>query len=226
MHPINSQEHALKRTKIALALPSYISTAFERHSSRLVPVSVRKDLKGCSVPTLATLTACREVGVFYKRSIAKSSETTPQEMPMASAVSAFRTRRDVAKSQEAASRHERPSRRFPALFYPDIIRKVPSPGFTAGSLPQAKPFLPFPGANGGFGSGFSMKYTDIAIIGGGLAGSTAAAMLGTRRDCNGPDRPARDLSVRLSRRKIKRRRAARSFFQDRHRRFGAAPGHP
>ena len=38
------KSNALKRTKIALALPSYISTAFERHSSRLVPVSVSRDL--------------------------------------------------------------------------------------------------------------------------------------------------------------------------------------
>jgi hypothetical protein len=59
----------------------------------LVPVSVRKELKGCSVPTLATLTACREVGVFYKRRGAKSSKTTPREMPIPSAVSTFRTRR-------------------------------------------------------------------------------------------------------------------------------------
>jgi hypothetical protein len=41
---------------------------------------VRKDFEGCSVPTLATLTACREVGVFYKRWVAKSSETTTQEV--------------------------------------------------------------------------------------------------------------------------------------------------
>src|SRR3954452_22034736 len=97
MHPINSRGHAPKRTKIALALPSYIATAFERHSSRLVPVSVRKDLKGCSVPTLATLTACREVGVFYKRSIAKSSETTLLEMPMTPAVLRFRVNSESPK---------------------------------------------------------------------------------------------------------------------------------
>src|SRR5690349_17086532 len=35
---VHSQEDVLKRTKIVLALPSNISTAFERHSSRLVPV--------------------------------------------------------------------------------------------------------------------------------------------------------------------------------------------
>src|SRR3954451_12683765 len=62
---VHSQEDVLKRTKIVLALPSNISTAFERHSSRLVPDQVspsgnfRKGLKGCSVPTLALLTACR-----------------------------------------------------------------------------------------------------------------------------------------------------------------------
>jgi hypothetical protein len=48
-----------------------------------------KGFEGCSVPTLALLTACREVGVFYKRWVVKSSETTMQETPTASAESAF-----------------------------------------------------------------------------------------------------------------------------------------
>ena len=92
MHPINSRETGSREPKSHWHCLAMLSTAFERHSSRLVPVSVQKDLKGCSVPTLATLTACREVGVFYNRRVAKSSETTPQEMPMAAAVSTFRVR--------------------------------------------------------------------------------------------------------------------------------------
>jgi 2-polyprenyl-6-methoxyphenol hydroxylase-like FAD-dependent oxidoreductase len=39
-------------------------------------------------------------------------------------------------------------------------------------------YLPFPAQNSCFRTGIPMRYTDIAIIGGGLAGSTAAAMLG------------------------------------------------
>src|SRR4029453_18026342 len=44
--------------------------------------------------------------------------------------------------------------------------------------PPAKPFLAFRVQNVAPGMRFPMRYTDIAIIGGGLAGSTAAAMLG------------------------------------------------
>jgi len=38
-------------------------------------------LKGVPFRRLALLTACREVGVFYKRWVAKSSETTTLETP-------------------------------------------------------------------------------------------------------------------------------------------------
>jgi len=70
-----------------------------------------------------------------------------------------------------------------------------------------------------------MKYTDIAIIGGGLAGSTAAAVLGRAGILTVLIDP-HQVSLRLSRRKNQRRRAARSFLPDRNRRFGAALGHP
>ena len=73
---------------IALALPSYDRQRLSgiRRGwcpSRSVRIYVREELKGCSVPTLATLTACREVGVFYNPWVAKSSETTTQETLMA-----------------------------------------------------------------------------------------------------------------------------------------------
>ena len=53
-----------------------------------------------------------------------------------------------------------------------------------------------------------MKYTDIAIIGGGLAGSTAAAMLGRAGIATVLIDPHEVVSVRFPRRKIERRCAA------------------
>jgi glycine/D-amino acid oxidase-like deaminating enzyme len=66
------------------------------------------------------------------------------------------------------------------------------------------------------------KYTDIAIIGGGLAGSTAAAMLGRAWHFGRADRPASGPSAGFSRRKAQWRRTSRPFCQNRHRRFGPA----
>ena len=71
-----------------------------------------------------------------------------------------------------------------------------------------------------------MRYTDIAIIGGGLAGSTAAAMLGRAGISTVLIDPHQDLSVRLPRRKTRRRRAARALLPDRIAQFGAALDHP
>ncbi|MEH2543158.1 MULTISPECIES: hypothetical protein [unclassified Bradyrhizobium] len=62
-----------------------------------------------------------------------------------------------------------------------------------------------------------MKHTDIAIIGGGFADSTAAAMLGRVGHQICPF----DFRVR----KNQQRRAVRPLLPDRSRRFGAALGH-
>jgi hypothetical protein len=43
------------------------------------------------------LTACREVAAFYKRWVAKSSETTTQETPLASTESSVRENRQSAQ---------------------------------------------------------------------------------------------------------------------------------
>src|SRR5580692_3525476 len=52
-------------------------------------------------------------------------------------------------------------------------------GYRDPSVLKLKVYLPFPAQTWGLRRRNStMKYTDIAIIGGGLAGSTAAAMLG------------------------------------------------
>ena len=206
MHPINSQGQGPRELKShwhCLAINrqrlSGIRQGWCPYQSGV--------LKGCSVPTLATLTACREVCVYYKPRMAKSSETTPLETPMASAVSTFlhalgRSRQITGCSPLAAAR----AVQFSAYFTRAIQQNCLSPGSCL-VPPQAKPFLPFPGVKmGDFRP--SMKYTDIAIIGGGLAGSTAAAMLGRAGICIGLIDPARDLSVRLSRRKIERQCAA------------------
>jgi hypothetical protein len=57
------------------------------------------------------------------------------------------------------------------------------------------------------------EYTDIAIIGGRLAGSIAAAMLWTRQDSNCPDRSASTYPFDFRLEKNQRRRAAGPFYQ-------------
>ena len=66
-----------------------------------------------------------------------------------------------------------------------------------------------------------MRYTDIAIIGGGLAGSTAAAMLGPRRHSRHPRRSPAPICGQLSAVKTFRPRADRTLSQDRYRGNGA-----
>ena len=72
--------------------------------------------------------------------------------------------------------------------------------------------------------GKGMRYTDVAIVGGGLAGSTAAAMLGRAGVSALSDRPASDLSAGIALREA-RRRSARSPAQDRACRTDAAGHH-
>ena len=69
-----------------------------------------------------------------------------------------------------------------------------------------------------------MRYTDIAIIGGGLAGSTAAAMLG-RAGISAvliDPHPAYPPDFRVE--KLSGARADRAFSQDRPRRYDASGG--
>ena len=66
-----------------------------------------------------------------------------------------------------------------------------------------------------------MRQTDIVIAGGGLAGSTAAAMLGRAGSRNGAGRSACDLSAGFPRREA-RQHADRGAAQDRSGRRGAA----
>jgi hypothetical protein len=54
-----SQENLLKRIKIALALPSYIRQRLSGMRRGWCPLQLKDELKGLSVPTLASLTACR-----------------------------------------------------------------------------------------------------------------------------------------------------------------------
>ena len=71
-----------------------------------------------------------------------------------------------------------------------------------------------------------MKYTDIAIIGGGLAGSTAAAMLGRAGIAAVliDPHPVYPPDFRVE--KLSGARAARALSQDRHRRSDAASRNP
>ena len=70
-----------------------------------------------------------------------------------------------------------------------------------------------------------MKYTDIAIIGGGLAGSTAAAMLGRAGIATVliDPHPVYPPDFRVE--KLSGAAPGRSLSQDRHRRGDAAQGH-
>jgi hypothetical protein len=54
-----SQENLLERTKIVLALPSYNRQRLSGIRRGWCPSQIDEELKGWSVPTLASLTACR-----------------------------------------------------------------------------------------------------------------------------------------------------------------------
>ncbi|MCK1637813.1 hypothetical protein IVA95_09440 [Bradyrhizobium sp. 157] len=107
-----------------------------------------------------------------------------------------------------------------AYFYPGKYNRNIIPWF---QFFPAQHLFAFPGAKL---AQQSRKDTDIAVVGGGLAGSTAAAM----RGCTGISTvlidPPSGQSIRFPRRKNQRRRAARPPLPDRNRRFGAALGHP
>src|SRR5205085_10761552 len=81
-----SQENSLKRTEVALALPSYDRQRLSGIRRGWCPSRPKKPI-GCSVPTLALLTACREVRAFYKRRVVKSRRNSGLETPLALAES-------------------------------------------------------------------------------------------------------------------------------------------
>lgn len=140
---------------------------------------------------------------------------------MASADSVLRVNQ---RSAEVNSRHAEKIVSDPALrhlsreFNPDKYIQKHDSRF---QFFPAKPLFAIRGAKTGSSRpGIRMKYTDIAIIGGGLAGSTAVAMLGRAGISTVLIDPHQvypfDFRV-----KNQRRRAARSLLPDRNRRFGA-----
>jgi hypothetical protein len=89
-----------------------------------------------------------------------------------------------------------------------------------------KPLFAFPGAKLGRHGRIAHEYTDIAIIGGGLAGSTAAAMLG-RADIPTiliDPHQAYPFDFRVE--KISGDEQIGRFYQTGITRFGASLGHP
>jgi hypothetical protein len=80
------------------------------------PAELEKSTAGCSVPTLALLTACREVRAFYKRWITESRRNHRQERHFGLVESAFALMRAPCPLPEIGTI----ASNFKYIFYPDI----------------------------------------------------------------------------------------------------------
>ena len=106
---------------------------------------------------------------------ARAFQPTPESRLEADGCESLRGRTTLVPP---ARSHREPNR--PNLNITRVIYGLQQP-FRANAIKaglEAKVCLPFRAQSWVLNPGWAMKYTDIAIIGGGLAGSTAAAMLG------------------------------------------------